>query len=689
MNPPLTDKFDRRSLVQGAGVAALSAMMPAVAFAAPIKAMSTVLMTGFNGGRSQVNLNSLQIGGDYPFLNCLKNAQSWTLLDNSGLPDPSSLDSNGYPISISHGGVYTNFYVPSQASRPGNYVVTWSGNGTVFVGMAHTTVSGNTTSSNGSGRYVFSTTATEFLIGISSIGNPYITNLQVFHANDEAALTAGLVFGQQFVARLKQANFGVIRFLNWQNGNTTNVTTWATRKPVTYVFYSGPEFRSTLYAGLTTNAGTAYTATLPGFALADKATVTIKFNASCNGPCTLNVNGTGNINVLSEYATALSSGGNSYPVGGMLATLVYEATLQAWIKQGGDSAMGGMGLNNGCPPELMVQLCAQVGAHPHFVTPPLAIDPATDFIPSLAAYCRANGPSWMIPRFEGPNECWNAAAGFYQTYYAMAKATAYGWGSDINNWYGKVMSVLGQAVSTAYGGDRTKYQVLCGVWSGQGQSVGGTVGCNPRLASTLYLAQSAPPQSPYTKTPASDWVTHICCAQYYSPSEYGTAQEATDAAAYAAAAGNPTLQASIATAYANTANSGSGAITLAQVAIWYANWKAWALSFGITKMCGYEGGYSPDFTSYGTSQVDQLRAASKLSPLLSTLTTINYNNFVGLSDSSFTAEFPSCFQLSGRRATMLGQYWTISINHPIHRNGTPLSRLTARLSSARAHSRIR
>jgi hypothetical protein len=646
----MTLELDRRKILQGTSAAALSAMVPSFASAAPKRMAMMAPSSMFNGGRSQVNLNFLQIGGDFPFINCLKNGQGWGFLDNSGVPTPDSLDSNGYPLTLSHGGVNTVFFVPSQAERPGQYVITWSGNGTIFVGMNNTLVSGSTTSTNGSGRYVFSTTDSRFIIGISALGTPRITNMQVFHANDEAALNSGAIFCQQFVTRLKQGNFGVIRFLNWQSGNTTNVTTWATRKPISYAFYSATEMRPSLYAGVTTNAGSAYSVSFPNFALVDKATVTVNFNASSTGSATLNVNGTGNVNILSEYATALASGGNSYIVGGnsfySIATLVYDATLNAWIKQGGDAAMLSTGLTNGCPPELMVQLCTLVGAHPYFVTPPLAIDPATDYMPSLAAYCRATGPAWMIPRFEGPNELWNTGGGFYQTYYAMAKATAYGWGNDYNNWYGKVMSVLGQAVSSAYGHDRTKYQVICGVQTGYGNNSFGTAACNARLASTQYLTQSNPPQAPYTKTPASQWVTHVCCAQYYVPSEYGTAQETADAAAFAAAAGNPTLQASIATAYANTSNSGTG-YNLPVVASWYANWKAWALTFGVTKMCGYEGGYSPDFSSYGTSQVDQLRAASKLSPVLYNFTMVNYNNFVGLTDSVFTAEFPSCFQLSG------------------------------------------
>lgn len=660
----MTSPMDRRTFLQGASVASLTALLPANAIAAPqsltAKAKAKVvapvapsnpsgIAQRFNGGRSQVNFNFLQIGGDYPFLNCLKNAQAWTLIDNSGPPEPNTLDSDGYPLSISGGGVFTVFDVPTQANRPGRYVITWDGNGTIFCGMSNTAVSGSKTSTNGVGRYVFSTTDARFSVGITAVGSPRISNLQVFHIDDEAALNAGEVFGARFKQRLAEANFGVIRFLNWQVGNTTNVTTWATRKPQTYVYYSGTELRGIIYAGRTTNVGNAYAATLPDFRLEDKATVSVKFNASCNGPCTLNVNGTGNINILNAYANALMT--SNYPIGNSwqsIATLVYDATLNAWIKQGGDAALGSVGLQNGCPPELMLRLCAEIGAHPYFVTPALAIDPATDYMPSLAAYCRANGPAWMVPRYEGPNETWNNASGFFSTGYAKSKAAAYGWGQDHHNWYGKAMSVLGQAISAAYAGDRTRYQVLCGVQTATGVTSGGTVSSNPRLASTKYIAQSAPPQAPYTKSPASDWVTHVCCAQYFTPSDYASASETSAAANFAAAKNDSNLQFSIATAYANTVNSGSGAFTILKCATFYANWKAWALSFGIKKMCGYEGGYSPDYTGLGKTAVDLLRAASKQAQSLYGFTTTNYNNFVGVSDNEFTAEFPSCFQLSGR-----------------------------------------
>ena len=185
---------------------------------------------------------------------------------------------------------------------------TWSGNGDITPVLQNTCQAGSLASRrNNSGRYVFSTTASQFILAIAAVGSPHVTDLQVFHANDETALASGQVFSQQFIARLKQANFGVIRFLNWQMGNTTNVTTWATRKPISYVFYAGTEMRPGLYAGTTSLAGNAYSVAMPGFSLTDKATIIVKFNASYNGPCTLNVSGTGNINILNETCGQLSA----------------------------------------------------------------------------------------------------------------------------------------------------------------------------------------------------------------------------------------------------------------------------------------------------------------------------------------------------------------------------------------------
>jgi hypothetical protein len=173
-----------------------------------------------------------------------------------------------------------------------------------------------------------------------------------------------------------------------------------------------------------------------------------------------------------------STGGTSSPVGdaiggatywwasaGKFSTLVYDADLDCWIKLGGDGAIYGMWLQNGVPPELMVQLCAAVGAHPWFAPPQYACDPVTDWITGLATYCRDNGPSWMVPRFEAePNECWNFRSGFNATRYAWNKSAAH-WGTDQeqDDWVGKVASLQGQAISAVYSNDRTRYQCIVGV----------------------------------------------------------------------------------------------------------------------------------------------------------------------------------------------------------------------------------
>jgi hypothetical protein len=806
--------------------------------------------SGFNLGRSQINLNTLQTGGEFPFLNLVKTGQLWGAANFASTPiTPDMLDANGYPTTLTNslgvatGGVSTIFFLPTQdpvTGRPGNYVASWTGNGSIGINMPQTVLptatftgsitagvltagapsggiiqkgmiltgfgvignqlsgsagvagtyqvigsasagsqsmtatGGSTSGSGGAGRYVFSTTGTRADFRIMAVP---VTNLQMFHVDDEAALNAGQVFGVKFKQRLAEANFGVIRFLNWQSGNTTNVTTWATRKPAGYVFYEGAELRSALYCGTTSSSvssgGIAYTASRPATHSSDNTAwttggpkdkdtfhVTIGASAvatltaaasdgagntiltlstgtfdttfangesiqvydvtngtgsgwsSLNGTwtvsavsgntlkipvnssaftgaagfdgnpgvpgniahmnVTLSVNGSSPLTVLDAYSNQIGSRTDNFPVGGTfqsLATLVYDASLNALIKQGGCAEVASQGIVNYVPPELMVQLCSEVRAHPYFITPPLAIDPVSDYMPSLAAYCQANGPSWMIPRFEGCNELWNTASGFYQTEYAMSKATANGWGPDFHNWYGKVISVLGQAVAQVYGisqanvTTQTKYQLLCGVQTTNGRLSGDRANSVPRLASTKYLGTT--PQAPLSGSfgtitfsstsgvaDAKLWVTHLCCAQYIGPSLYGTTTGTPNEVTLAAnfAGGDTTAPAT----YVDTLNTGSGFTCLANELLDYTGWKTFAQSFSIQKMCGYEGGYSPDYTGGGASQLDLLRAAGKLvatSPGNATglqgYTAINYGNFVGLTDGTFTAEFPSHFNMGG------------------------------------------
>jgi hypothetical protein len=761
---------------------------------------------GFNNGRSQVQSWDLSYSGDYPFLNLMKCATKWNYMDNQGEPSPGELDANGYPIRIVQGGVkcIANIFPPS--ARKGVYVLTWAGNGTLVVGVPSsgsvTPAAGYSNASlrsrSGSGRFEFTTTSPDALvIGIAAIDTPGIGDIRLFFKVDEAALSRGQIFGDRFLSVLRDGNPGVIRFLDWANANTTNVTTWATRKPVSYYSYSANEYRAGLYAGITKSSGTKYSATLDNAVLADKTTIHITFNdnpisvsigpnavvnwpahgmlvgqpfmftasfgsslpaplqpssyngarnlywvtstptadtftfsATKGGPNvdtsggtlkgklfafatatsqnvklsntnpavvtwpdhglsigdavsinstqsfgmpaplyngltyyvisagfttgsfqfsltpggpavsmasgkhdgqfrafgmpTLSLNGSAGIPIRSSWGDP--SADNGAPFGGRLhATLVYDADLKGWLKFGGDGG-GSVGLSNGVPLEIMVALCAEIGAHPHFCAPYLACDPMTDWHTQLANYVKTNAPPWMKPRFEAPNECWNPTFGFFATRYAWNKSPTH-WGASYalkdHDWYGKVVSTIGQAINAVYGGvpsRQNNYAVICGI-----QTV--TAGSNAndaRLTSAAYVAQPAPAQDGYLKSAAYNWATHSCVANYWSPGERDTPTEIKDAYNWAVSNhGDPSAQDRIASAYVSSANistafNGSPACPYNLVATkrYAALCRAWAIGLDsgqVSTICGYEGGYSPDYPVRDSEMNSAITAISRAS----------------------------------------------------------------------------
>lgn len=688
---------------------------------------------GFNGGKSQVNFNFLQSGYEYPFLNYLKTAQSPKYITGNAAVSPSDLNSDGYPTVIKNGGIYTVFFIPSLTDQPLDYKVTWSGSGTIYT-PSGTISSGNASTSG----FTFTPNTTRIVFGISSGTN--ISNLQFYYTGDVTP-DATHTFGTKFKQRLAQANFGVLRFLNWQSANTTNVTTWNTRKPLSYIYYSGQQFRADLFpASAMTNSGDDYTVAAPAVSsvtglawdgvLRDRTTVSVLFNTSSTadnaavtitctlgnpvvvnwsgntlvvgdpvgfiqnvvlpGPLfpggnffvsatgfssgtsfqvaataggsslnctnvtqsgtnnairqpTLNVGGTGAIAIKQATGDPVTNGSNSKPLSGVYGTVVYDSALNVWLKRGGDADGGDQGISNGAPPELFLQLAIETGAHPYVVTPYLTIDPATDYMPSLATYYAANQPSWMTPRYEGINEEWNNASGFYGSRYGWNKAFL-NWATvqDTGNWQGQTMSVLGQIVNAAYGSpailSQTKYQLIDGF-----QQQGGTSGSSitNRVNSTKFVSTGLPSQSPYVNTAAYNWITHIATAQYMTPSEYGTNQEVIDGFNwFVTNAANPTAQAVIAASYVDTLNSGTGSQNLSNLNTIYqafftlaqSNWGG-AIKFG---MVGYEGGYSPDFnTSAVTSPVT---GATTANPSVLTLATTNVQ---GISSHSANSGNPA------------------------------------------------
>jgi hypothetical protein len=196
-----------------------------------------------NGGITQFNMGSVGYAGCFEFMNILKSSQRWSYVSGSLSVDPADclFDSNNYPRAIPGGtnGLARKTYMTTQSERPGNWVVTWDGGGTIFVDGG-STVSGSKTSANGTSnnRYEFSMSGsptTDFLrYGVASVvsNTEYIKNMKVYHIDDEAAIHSGSIFGTKFLEKLREANPGVIRFLGWigSEGNGTNdvaITTWA------------------------------------------------------------------------------------------------------------------------------------------------------------------------------------------------------------------------------------------------------------------------------------------------------------------------------------------------------------------------------------------------------------------------------------------------------------------------------
>jgi hypothetical protein len=246
-------------------------------------------------------------------------------------------------------------------------------------------------------------------------------------------------------------------------------------------------------------------------------------------PVRININGTGLIPVT---ALAIPIPGNVFtdygtPTG--LNTLVYDATLGYYLA----FYESFQKVNTvGVPPEVFVDYCAAVGAHPHIVAPTASIEPVSDFMTSWASYATSTYP-WMKPRIEPPNETWNS--NFFQTQYAEAVSyTLWGTTNDVDNAYGKWASTLPQAMYANYGNDRTKYTML---WACMTDAAWHNSSFTDRLNSTKYVAVNGG-QAAYK------WCDRATFANYFSNGETFTVQELINAYNYSVTfSGNPSQQA--------------------------------------------------------------------------------------------------------------------------------------------------
>jgi hypothetical protein len=367
---------------------------------------------------------------------------------------------------------------------------------------------------------------------------------------------------------------------------------------------------------------------------------------------TLNRDGLGRVPIIDEYGGAhLHQGPSRNADRQYLSTLTYDAATNTYTLFGNgrwDLGFGGdQGLTDGSVPlDAFLDLCATVGAHPMLSGYIDGTYPSTGLHGEMAQYCKdwiaANNVPWMKVRQEGGNEIWNwPIFGLTTTsrYIAKNSRRIGGPSFDYHDPYGWAMTEIGQEVSGVFGGDRSKFDVICGV-----QTVGNPAQFQKRLNSDEWMAQATAPAG-YVKQPAKNYVTQVTTAQYFTPPEDAgveTMQEHyTD---------GDTSQLGL---YLDKLMTASAPFNIAYVNQAHLNYKQWCIDNGIPGMTGYEGGYSPDYNpgmSTYTLKRDakQYTTPSELLPggIYHAIQRV-FDNFWRMTVPGFTAEAPSVFQLEG------------------------------------------
>lgn len=254
-------QFSRRQLLEGAALTTLAVVSPHFKAEAKVRGG---MPTGFpfNGGLSQIGLNFPYVARD-TFLNMAKaggGEAAWTVANS--IITPNLLDSNGYPLSAT-GSPSRDIQITTQTNRPGRLRMEWAGPCTLSINIAvaggGNAPTGSLTGSLSTGNfYEFvpsSSTVDILTVTIQASGFTRIDDLNLFYVADTADMAAGLLFTRDFKSKIGNGRIGVVRLMDPLNNNTTNVTTWATRKPLTYQTWgSGGQYRPDLWAGDATPA---------------------------------------------------------------------------------------------------------------------------------------------------------------------------------------------------------------------------------------------------------------------------------------------------------------------------------------------------------------------------------------------------------------------------------------------------
>lgn len=273
---------------------------------------------------SELVPGNIGYGSDYTFLNLIKTASNWNV--GGGVPSASQTDINGYPLSISANPFHTLLAAPSQAERPGHYVVRWIGSGSVQLSdnsgsssyaSCTGTVSGNSCVNSGCSAATGSISGNVLTVTSASscslvVGQPISYANTTFTAATYNA-TTGLVT-LTLAGSIGAVPGGTITVL--AAGHTYGDSGSASALNGTFAAASGTSgttLKYTIATGLTMTLGTGYV-TLGAMSQFGTPTIVTGMSGSADCPSCTGTGGTGTY--LLNYSQTVGSG--SVTLGGRL-----------------------------------------------------------------------------------------------------------------------------------------------------------------------------------------------------------------------------------------------------------------------------------------------------------------------------------------------------------------------------------
>ena len=168
-------------------------------------------------------------GSQYPFLDRYKTSGLWGAVAGDGTEKAISLDAHGYPVAVPTGvaRLYSVFNLdPAALPTSDRYVLTYQGTADIRVGEARII-------SSLPGKIVFDYVGdnNQASLSIYSIsGTDPIHDIHIVREDQLALYNAGQTFNPVFLD--KSSDWGVLRFMDWEHTNASQLVNWADRPQV-------------------------------------------------------------------------------------------------------------------------------------------------------------------------------------------------------------------------------------------------------------------------------------------------------------------------------------------------------------------------------------------------------------------------------------------------------------------------